>query len=550
MPSCVSTFPFAFHHLTTKNYRQRNPDTVSKPTVRFPSAAITNTMHRRGSSFTISHTQGETHAGSSSFFLAPNKNGIGKTAARRQGLPTSPLPTNNDTTFVGATLTSSHTQMASGADDKRPKLAIRTTMPLTEHNDSSTIRQTTPKPRFDPVKAFRNSFRSRLLENDDPGNTSENKRWKGKERADFEPVDELRESKVAAKAREIREWMKGKSGSEIHRSVGYYSSHRSKQGNGEASRNISANTRQTMGGGVRDLFKNKGRLAREPRDRGPKAGQTYEIVNRRIIENNPDRTVEISTWRREPDTPKVPKPKDEDDKMSIYYISADEYPVEGEFASEASPQVEWRAEDVQEISMTPSNRRNGTTKIRKQEEGKSHSRRYRSEVTSPLSVSREGTISPSASEKDLKTSQQPARGIQQNGRAFADRGMPGSSTPKANGNMTMNQSTRSNTRPHRDRYKEKELPQCPFHPTESGSTISSIKSEGTVEFESILESCEPSLLHTAPILRSLGIRRVEHMRAVARLTPSTRDREVKEDALRLGITVMEWAIFVDRILSV
>lgn len=164
-----------------------------------------------------------------------------------------------------------------------------------------------------------------------------------------------------------------------------------------------------------------------------------------------------------------------------------------------------------------------------------------------MSFSRDGTISPSTSEKDPETSGPPARGAQQNGNTFTDRGMPGSSTPIANGNA--NYSTRSNTR-HRGRFKEKELPQCPFHPTESGSTISSIKSEGTVEFEAVLESCEPSLLHIAPILRSLGIRRVEYMRAVARLTPSTRDREVKEDALRLGITVMEWAIFVDRMLTV
>lgn len=259
--------------------------------------------------------------------------------------------------------------MASGADAKRPKLAIRTTTPLTENNDSSTIRQMMPRPRFDPMKAIRNSFRGRPSENDNPGDNSDTKRRKGKEKADFEQVDESRESKVAAKAREIREWMKGKSGSEMHRSAGYYSSHGSKQGNGERSHAVSAKGRQTMAGGVRDLFKNKGRLGREPRDRGPKAGQTYEIVNRRIVENNPDRTVEISTWR-EHDAAKESKTKDEDDKMSIYYISAEEYPVEGEFASDASPKVEWRAEEVQDVSTAQSsktndlsNRRAGTTKV-------------------------------------------------------------------------------------------------------------------------------------------------------------------------------------------
>lgn len=166
-------------------------------------------------------------------------------------------------------------------------------------------------------------------------------------------------------------------------------------------------------------------------------------------------------------------------------------------------------------------------------------------ATPPLSFSREGTISLSTSEKDPETSPPPKRA--QNGSNFIERGMPGSSTPIEHG--------RHNTRTarHRGRYKaptvEKDLPQCPLHPTESGSTISNIKSESTTEFETVLQSCEPSLLHIAPILKSLGIRRVEHMRAVAKLTPSTRDREVKEDALRLGITVMEWAIFVDRMFT-
>ena len=51
------------------------------------------------------------------------------------------------------------------------------------------------------------------------------------------------------------------------------------------------------------------------------------------------------------------------------------------------------------------------------------------------------------------------------------------------------------------------------------------------------------------MLTSLGITSEEHLRAMARLSPDTRDREVKDEALRLGVTVMEWAILVDRLLS-
>jgi len=97
--------------------------------------------------------------------------------------------------------------------------------------------------------------------------------------------------------------------------------------------------------------------------------------------------------------------------------------------------------------------------------------------------------------------------------------------------------------------REKDLPPSPFHATRSGSTISSIKSEPTSELEAVLDSCKPSLLHIKPVLGDLGIRNVEHLRAITELTPTTRDREIKEDALRMGITVMEWAIFVDKIFT-
>lgn len=67
--------------------------------------------------------------------------------------------------------------------------------------------------------------------------------------------------------------------------------------------------------------------------------------------------------------------------------------------------------------------------------------------------------------------------------------------------------------------------------------------------EKILDSCEPSLVHVAPILACLGITREEHLRAIIRLSEETRDKEVKEEALRLGMTVMEWAILLDRLHS-
>ena len=97
---------------------------------------------------------------------------------------------------------------------------------------------------------------------------------------------------------------------------------------------------------------------------------------------------------------------------------------------------------------------------------------------------------------------------------------------------------------------EKKLPQPPFHPTtRSGSTISSIRPSSTSDFEKFLDGCSPSLVHVSDILKTLGISKLEHLRAVARLSPEMRDREVKQVALRLGMTVVEWAILVDKIVQ-
>lgn len=65
----------------------------------------------------------------------------------------------------------------------------------------------------------------------------------------------------------------------------------------------------------------------------------------------------------------------------------------------------------------------------------------------------------------------------------------------------------------------------------------------------ILSSCEPSLIHIGPVLSELGIVKIEHLRAVPRLSPSTRDRELREPMLMRGVTVMEWAILLDKIMT-
>jgi len=54
-------------------------------------------------------------------------------------------------------------------------------------------------------------------------------------------------------------------------------------------------------------------------------------------------------------------------------------------------------------------------------------------------------------------------------------------------------------------------------------------------------------LHLLPILEELGVRHSEHITALARMREETRDREVKEEALKKGISVVEWAILIDKL---
>jgi hypothetical protein len=51
---------------------------------------------------------------------------------------------------------------------------------------------------------------------------------------------------------------------------------------------------------------------------GPMSGQAYRMIDRRIIEDTPERTVTISTWREE-------VARRASDAMSVYYVNPDDY---------------------------------------------------------------------------------------------------------------------------------------------------------------------------------------------------------------------------------
>jgi len=81
--------------------------------------------------------------------------------------------------------------------------------------------------------------------------------------------------------------------------------------------------------------------------------------------------------------------------------------------------------------------------------------------------------------------------------------------------------------------------------TGGGSLSGTSSSASTLEL--LLASCQPALLHLTEPLQELGIQREEHLRALAKMHEGIRDREVKEEALKKGVSVVEWAIFLDRL---
>lgn len=112
--------------------------------------------------------------------------------------------------------------------------------------------------------------------------------------------------------------------------------------------------------------------------------------------------------------------------------------------------------------------------------------------------------------------------------------LPSSASPR--GQMVVRNNSGSSPRPSRT-----------YVPIDNLEQASVVKSTSTSSVELILADCEPSLIHIAPALGALGITRLEHLRAINRLSDETRDKEVKEEALRQGVTVMEWAILVDKL---
>ncbi|KAJ7273764.1 hypothetical protein C8J57DRAFT_248342 [Mycena rebaudengoi] len=224
---------------------------------------------------------------------------------------------------------------------------------------------------------------------------------------------------------------------------------------------------------------------------GPSAGQDYEIVDYRVLEDGPDRTVSISTWREQAIL-------EEEEEISVYYLSAEDY-----------IQLE-RDDGPEEILYEKLPRQSSAKEIPGQSCG---------------NAARQENI---RADPNIEIPLFPPRASTPSGRRPA---IQSTSSFLATSKTVLGSSS-------------------PFHATKSsGSTISTIDLSSSPTLKDVLASCEPSLTHIAPVLQRVGIARVEHLRAVARLSEENRNREVREEVLRMGVTLVEWAILLDKLRS-
>ncbi|KAG6827000.1 hypothetical protein H0H92_013615 [Tricholoma furcatifolium] len=310
---------------------------------------------------------------------------------------------------------------------------------------------------------------------------------------------------------------------------------------------------------------------------GLRARHSLEIIDRRVLEDGPERTVTISTWREQ-----VRDEADQRANMEVYYLDARDFQAEGAEAdggdreeARESPWLQMRSlpappplsvheesvSDPGSIRTITDEQSSGTTSIKRTPPATSitmtpksdHSRLQHGHSRSSGSGSQPGHWHPTPPQTPPR--QVPSRSLhapQPTYRAL-ETVMSSNSSPSrsaatppldhVHAYSQLQHTPRSST-PNKMNVRQS---QVSFHPTQSGSTISTIKSAESLALERILDSCEPSLLHVGPALARLGILNDGHLRAISRLSDETRDRELKDAVLKQGITVMEWAILLDKL---
>jgi len=286
----------------------------------------------------------------------------------------------------------------------------------------------------------------------------------------------------------------------------------------------------------------RSRIARgsKPGKAGPPPGQEYEIIHHRVIEDGPEKSVTISTWREQ-----VAQETSNEVEMSVYYVGVEDHaPVASEL-DQSLGKLGPAEIKSSSSSIKPLDKRLG--KYDRTYSASSSQTRLNSTHNASFDLYRRGR-----GERDDYRPQTPNKPMSPE---FLHGHLPRTSTPIKGNQFSRNSWRVDDTDTSRRGRRgvgvlsDRTPTSSPFHATQSGSTITSIRRISDSGIEQVLASCEPPLIHIRSTLACLGIVNEEHLKALAKMKEETRDREIKEAALRQSVTVLEWAILMDRLLN-
>ncbi|KAL0573707.1 hypothetical protein V5O48_008251 [Marasmius crinis-equi] len=355
--------------------------------------------------------------------------------------------------------------------------------------------------------------------------------------------------------------------------------------------------------------------------RPPARQQSYEVIKSRVLEDTPEKTVTISTWRERVADEAGTRSRREygyvnrenEVEMSIYYVDADDYPVEdgrGRVVEEQvfekkapksgggrsiarsvvrEGEVDWmgsKSPRMVKRALSAAGSRKGKERESQSDLGDDEDVRsyIRDRVQTPWpsmselgdideeleGVEAEGKVLRHQRSQSLPIEWPDSKESDDLG-AFHNKSLPRTSTPvrrqrDASGSTAPLEDVK-NYAPNRGLASPRAPKSLSLFPTRSnGSTISSIPgppvSLGTPRpststqpssvhpLEELLGSCQPPLSHLGPVLLELGIQTEDHLKAVGKMSETTRDRELKQVALKRGVTVFEWAILLDKMCNI
>ncbi len=239
------------------------------------------------------------------------KSGKGKDTSRRPRPRPALIPLGEIFATGGSTATNPERDFEH--KHRRPQLTIQTTPQLVELEQNGGSPSLAPKVGWwlDSMRSIRKSFKRPKLHN--PADNGDNSPSKGKEKVREDNMEDERKAEGTM-------WTQA----DIQRSATY--PRRQDEGGTSQAKKM---RRMTDGPSTRVAF------ARGSKNKGPRAGQEYEMVNHKIIDTNPDKTVELSTWRVQ--NGKSVRPEDAE-RISIHYVSGGE--VKEELGQNVH--VEWR----------------------------------------------------------------------------------------------------------------------------------------------------------------------------------------------------------------